>query len=140
MDEMILCSLDTNSKQQFESAIYALQGDLDAAALTLSLDPALRIQYSRLIKQMSDDYRSRAAVGMISWEQAARESNQARNTIMNLIRGRSTPLGKMKAENMKPVAKTLNALVAKKAFELYGQDIDFNKLTSAQKSCLFKNC
>ena len=111
---MILNTFDKTGKLQFDNVIYALQGDLDAAALTLSLDPGLRLQYSRLIKQMSDEYRAKASVGMISWEQAAREANQARNTIMDLIRGRSTPLGKAMAEDLKLVGKTFNELVTKK--------------------------
>lgn len=137
MDEMILRALDKNGKQQLDSVITILQGEIDAIAVTLSLDPALRLQYSRLIKQMSEDYQSRASVGLISWEQAAREANQARNTIMDLIRGRSTPLGKALAEEMKRVGKTFNELVAKKAIEIFGEHVDFNMLTDAQKNHVY---
>ncbi len=114
MDTTLLNALNTDGRDKFEGAINALQGDVSAAAARLTIDPRLRLQYARLIKEMSADLRAKANAGMISWEQAAREAQQTRNLIMDMVRARSTPLGRAMAERMKSQGKTFNELVAKK--------------------------
>ncbi|WP_336295648.1 hypothetical protein [Cronobacter dublinensis] len=115
MDTTLLNALNTDGRDKFEGAINALQGDVSAAADRLTIDPRLRLQYARLIKEMSADLRAKANAGMISWEQAAREAQQTRNLIMDMVRVRSTPLGRAMAERMKSEGKTFNELVAKKS-------------------------
>lgn len=44
-----LSVLDKSGKEQFEQVISAFQGDMSAAAAQLSIDPRLRLEYSRLI-------------------------------------------------------------------------------------------
>ncbi len=53
-------------------------------------------------------------------EQAAKEAQETRNLIMEMIRTRSTPLRRAMAGRMKSSDKTLNELVAKKATSLFG--------------------
>lgn len=57
MDTALLSSLDSDGKAKFESAVNALQGDVSAAATTLSIDPPLRLKYSQRIKEMASDLR-----------------------------------------------------------------------------------
>lgn len=114
MDTALLSALDSDGKAKFESALNALQGDISAAAARLSVDPRLRLEYSRRIKEMAADLRARANVGMITWEKAAIEAQETRNLIMDIVRHRSTPLGRAMAERMKKSGVTLNELVAKK--------------------------
>ncbi|WP_246871033.1 hypothetical protein [Pantoea ananatis] len=118
MNTSFLNTLDTKNREQFDAAINALQGDV--AAAPLSIDPRLRLEYSRRIKEMADDLRSRVNAGLLTWEQAAKEAQETRNLIMEMIRTRSTPLGRAMAERMKSSGKTLNELVAKKATSLFG--------------------
>lgn len=68
MDISFLNSLDSKSREQFDAAINALQGDVAAAAARLSVDPRLRLEYSKRIKEMAEDLRSRANLGLITWE------------------------------------------------------------------------
>lgn len=125
MDTSFLNALDTKNREQFDAAINALQGDVAAAAARLSIDPRLRLEYSRRIKEMADDLRSRVNAGLLTWEQAAKEAQETRNLIMEMIRTRSTPLGRAMAERMKSSGKTLNELVAKKATSLFGPKTNF---------------
>ena len=66
MDTALLNALDSDGKAKFESALNALQGDISAAAARLSVDPRLRLEYSRRIKEMSADIRARANLDMIT--------------------------------------------------------------------------
>ena len=55
MDTTLLSALDTDGRDKFESAMNALQGDVSAAAARLSVDPRLRLEYSKRIKEMSSE-------------------------------------------------------------------------------------
>lgn len=137
MDTSFLNSLDSKSREQFDAAINALQGDVAAAAARLSVDPRLRLDYSKRIKEMAEDLRSRANLGLITWEQAAREAQEMRNLIMEMIRTRSTPLGRAMAEQIKSSGKTLNELVAKKATSMFGPKANFATLSEMQKNQVY---
>lgn len=139
MDTTLLSDLDTSGREKFESAINALQGDVSAAAARLSVDPRLRLEYSKRIKEMSADLRAKANSGVISWEKAAREAQETRNVIMEMVRSRSTPLGRAMAEQIKTEGKTLNELVAKKAKSLFGPQANFNSLSEVQKNQIYAN-
>lgn len=58
MDTPFLNSMDSRGREQFEAAVNALQGDVSAAAARLSVDPRLRLEYSKRIKVMAEDLRS----------------------------------------------------------------------------------
>lgn len=137
MDTSLLNSVNSQGREQFESAMNALQGDISAAAARLLIDPRLRLEYSKRIKEMAEDLRSRANIGLISWEQAAQQAQETRNLIMDLVRTRSTPLGRAMAQQMKSSGKTLNELVAKKAISLFGPRTNFNTLSQAQKNQVY---
>jgi hypothetical protein len=68
MDTSFLNALDTKNREQFDAVINALQGDVADAAARLSIDPRLRLEYSRRIKEMADDLRSRVNAGLLTWE------------------------------------------------------------------------
>lgn len=132
MDTALLSMLDSDGKAKFESAVNTLQGDVSAAAARLSVDPRLRIEYSRRIKEMAADLRAKANSGIISWEKAAMEAQETRNLIMDMVRTRSTPLGRAMAERMKTSGITLNELVAKKSASMFGPKVNFNSLSEVQ--------
>lgn len=122
-----------DDKLLFQSTMDALQGEVANGGVYLTLDPHLRMQYSRMIKEMADELHTKAASGAISWQQAASEAQEIRNTMMEMIRSRSTPVGRAMAQQLKREGKTLNELVARKTLQLYGNNASFNSLTvSAQ--------
>lgn len=137
MDTTLLRALDTDGRDSFERAINALQGDVAAAAARLSVDPRLRLEYSKLIKEMASDLRAKANAGVITWEKAAQEAQTTRNLIMDMVRSRSTPLGRAMAERIKSEGKTLNELIAKKAKSLFGPQVNFNNLSEVQKNQIY---
>lgn len=49
--------MDSRGRERFEEAVNALQGDVSAAAARLSVDPRLRLEYSKRIKEMAEDLR-----------------------------------------------------------------------------------
>ncbi|MFE0585379.1 hypothetical protein [Pantoea vagans] len=133
MDTALLSALDSDGKTKFESAVNALQGDVSAAAARLSVDPRLRLEYSKRIKEMAEDLRAKASSGIISWDKAAMEAQETRNLIMDMVRTRSTPLGRAMAERMKTSGVTLNELVAKKLPLCSGQRLIFTAYLKRKK-------
>ncbi|ORM84893.1 hypothetical protein HA42_03565 [Pantoea deleyi] len=137
MDTSLLSALDSEGKAKFESAVNSLQGDVAAAAARLSVDPRLRLEYSKRIKEMANDLRAKANSGLISWEKAALEAQETRNLIMEMVRTRSTPLGRAMAERMKTSGITLNELVARKTASIFGPKSNFTSLSEMQKNQVY---
>lgn len=137
MDTTLLQVLDQQGHERFQSEINALQGDVAAAATRLSIDPRLRLEYSRLIKEMANDLTTKVNAGLINWEQAAREAHDTRNLIMEMIRSRSTPLGRAMAERLKLTGKSLNELVAKKTIQIFGPHANFNNISISQQNQVY---
>ncbi|MFE8149336.1 hypothetical protein RBA69_19225 [Brenneria goodwinii] len=137
MDTALLSPLDKRGKEQFEQVISAFQGEMAAIAAQLSIDPRLRLEYSRLIKAMSDELRERANRGILTWEQAAKEAMDTRNMTMEMIRAKSTPVGRALAQKMKLTGRTFNDLVARKTLQLYGAKANFNTLSDIQRNNVF---
>ncbi len=103
----------------------------------LVIDSNVRKTYSQQIQVFSDKLRTNASQGKITWSQAASEAQQVRNTVMMLLRGKSTPLGRAIAENMKQQGKTLNELIARKSMQLYGDKANFNMLSNKEKNTVY---
>ncbi|MFE8646714.1 hypothetical protein ACFX58_16675 [Sphingomonas sp. NCPPB 2930] len=126
-----------NGRRQFEDAVQALESGIANAGTHAVLDAEARLLYARQIKAMSDELRQLASRGAISWFEAASQAQEARNLIMDMVRRRSTPVGRARAEAMKPQGKTLNSLVADKAAKLFGKGVDFNTLSKAQQDTVY---
>lgn len=126
-----------SDQQRFENEIRALLAEVPNIGAHLALDGAARVSYANQINAMANELRREATSGRISWAQAAGQAQTTRNTIMEVIRGRSTPVGRAMAEQMKREGKTLNELVARKAKQLFGANADFNRLTTAQKNQVY---
>lgn len=137
MDTSLLSAMDSQGRDQFQSAINVLQGDIAAASARLSIDPKLRLEYSRLIKKLADDLTAKANIGLITWEQAAKEAHETRNLIMDMIHTKSTPLGRAMAEQLKLTGKSLNELVAKKTLQIFGPKANFNSISISQQEQVY---
>lgn len=128
---------EASDRHYFESTIKAMESELANAGAHLSIDATARLHYSQQIKAMADELRNQVINGRLTWRQAAEEAQQTRNVIMELLRGRSTPVGRAFAERLKPEGRTLNQLVAKKAVQLFGDGADFAKLLPAQQDAVY---
>lgn len=137
MDTTLLRALDKDGREEFQHAMAALQGDLTATMATLNIDPKTRLEYGKRIQQMSDELFVKASRGAISWEAAATEASQTRNLIMELMRYRTTPVGKAIAEKLKAEGKTLSDLIITKTESLFGRRVTFGQLSQTQKNQVF---
>jgi hypothetical protein len=126
-----------NDQAIFESAIQALEAEVANVGSHLAIDATARQAYVRQIKAMADDLRSQASSGRMTWSQAAAQAQETRNAVMEIIRSRSTSVGRAMAEQLKREGKTLNELVARKASQLYGPNVNFSRLSSTQQNAIY---
>lgn len=126
-----------NDQRAFEAAMDSLRAQVANVGAHAVIDSEARKRYAQLINEMADDLRQQARLGRITWADAAREASDIRNTIMDTIRGRSTPIGRAMAEKLKPQGRTLNELIARKAVQLHGPRTNFHQLTATQKNLVY---
>ena len=82
---------EQKDRAAFDAAIQALKAEVANAGVHLSLDSSARLAYARQIQAMANELQLQATSGRITWGQAAQQAQEARNVIMEIIRGRSTP-------------------------------------------------
>lgn len=126
-----------NDRSSFEHAAAAVQGDIAHAAFVASYEPTVRAAYQRAITALIDELREEAMRGRISWRAAAEQAQEARNLVMESMRGRSTPIGRAMAEQLKKKGRTLNELIARYTIEKFGPGAVFDRLTPAQKNAVY---
>lgn len=124
-------------KTAFENAIRALEAEIANAGTHLSIDPAARQTYTRLIREMAEELAAAANSGRMTWAQAAQQAQETRNAIMEVIRGRSTPVGRAMAEQLKREGRTLNDLIARKVQQMYGSGARFDALSMNQRNAVY---
>lgn len=126
-----------DDRQLFNSAIQALEAQLVNVGMHAHIDSQVRLTYATRIKAMSSELRAAATRGDITWRQAATEANLVRNSVMESLRGKSTPLGRSIAEYLKKEGKTLNGLIAEKSEGLFGKGTQFDSLPDAKKNQVY---
>jgi hypothetical protein len=124
-------------RSAFELVATAVQGDIAVAAAAATNDSAVRAMYQRTIAALMAEIRTEASMGRITWAEAARRAQEARNFAMEAMRGRSSPIGRALAESMKAQGKTLNELVARYTIRLFGPNANFNALSAAQQDLVY---
>lgn len=127
----------SRDRSRFEIAIQALEAELANAGTHLTVDAAARRTYAERIRAMADELRARAQRGTITWSEAAAQANEARNVVMEIVRGRSTPVGRAMAQRLKSEGKSLNELVARKVLQMFGPDARFASLSASQQNAVF---
>lgn len=123
-----------DDRRAFATTVDLLQVELANAGFVGAIDGAARAHYDRLLREFRDEIRARVKDGRLTWRQAAEEAHGLRDEVMQLIRRRSTPLGRALAEWLKAEGPTLNKLIAKKTIELFGEEADFTRLTLDQQN------
>lgn len=120
-----------------DDAVRAFEAQLANVGAHMGIDGAARVQYGRLIRAMADELRDQAETGRITWAQAAEKANETRNAVMEMIRSRSTPVGRAMAEQLKREGRTLNELIGRKVAQLHGPDAQFGRLTPSQQNAVY---
>lgn len=121
----------------FDAEIQAFEAQIANAGVHLTIDSAARAQYGKLIKAMSDELRGQAVAGKITWAQAAAQAQEVRNAVMQIVRSRSTPVGQAIAQSLKKEGKTLNELISRKSIQLFGEGVEFSKLSPTQQNSVY---
>lgn len=128
---------ESSDQDIFERAIRALEAEIANIGTHATIDGQARQAYARQIRLMADELRAEARSGRITWKQAAEQAEEARNLIMDMIRGRSTPVGRALAQQIKSEGKTLNELIGRKTQQLFGRDAKFQALTNSQQQAVY---
>lgn len=127
-----------NNEATFDAAMEQLRVQVLALSAQFSSDAALRQSYVKNIQAMSADLRMKVRLGEITWKQAAEQANVLRNEIMDVMRGRTSPIGLALAQKLKKDGVSLNAIIAKRTLEIHGAQARFDLLTEAQKADVYK--
>ena len=128
---------DDENREVFDRALDALRGEVAYLAAQFSWDPQLRLQYANQIADFAQQMENEVRSGARTWRSAATEANAVRNATMDMVRSRSSPVGRALAEQMKAQGKTLNELIAKKTLDLFGPSADFSRLTVAEQNAVY---
>lgn len=128
---------ESSDRDIFERAIRALEAEIANIGTHATVDGQARQAYAQQIRRMADELRTEARSGRITWKQAAEQAEEARNLIMDMIRGRSTPFGRALAQQIKSEGKTLNELIGRKTQQLFGRSTNFQALTNSQQQAVY---
>jgi hypothetical protein len=127
------------SRADFERTIKALESQIASAGAHVMIDAEARRVYAREVRKMAETLRADAANGRISWAAAAEKAQQTRNVVMELIRSRSTPVGRALATRLKAEGATLNEILGRHTIRLYGKNASFPGLSEAQRASVYSN-
>lgn len=126
-----------NDKSALDAAIRALQSEIAAVGAHLEWDAGVRRQYNMQAERYVKDLRSRVARGQLTWRAAAEDARNTRDAIMQSMRRKSTPVGRARAEKMKPASPSINELAAKYTIKKHGSMANFNHLTMAERNAVY---
>ncbi len=124
-------------RDAFDVAMDLLHAELANAGATGALDGAARAKYDALARQYRAETQALVRSGRLTWREAAEQAHGLRNQVMEVIRRRSTPVGRAFAEWLKREGRTLNELVARKTLQLFGDGAEFTALSPAQQNRVY---
>lgn len=121
----------------FDRAIDALRADVTAAAAMATNDAQVRLLYQRQISEAANALERAARSGQMSWAQAADEARVLRNTTLEALRGRTSPVGRALAEQMKASGLNRQTLLARYTERLFGAGARFDRLSAAEQQRVY---
>lgn len=124
-------------REDFERAMKALEAQIASVGAHVTIDSSARMAYAREICRMAEKLRADAIKGKITWAHAAEQAQQTRNVVMEVIRSRSTPVGRALAQSMKAEGRSLNELIARQIKKLYGSEKLFSQLSTSQRNNIY---
>ena len=99
---------EVKERRAFERAAEALRADVTGMAAMVTHDGNIRATYSRKIAQITATLRQEVRAGRMTWAEAATEAQRLRNETMEILRHRSSPIGRSITEQLKQTGRTLN--------------------------------
>jgi hypothetical protein len=121
--------------QSLEAAFRFLETESVNFAQRLSKDARVRSEYLKRARQFSSELRTAYRQGAIDARRAAAAAHQLRNELLDLMRAKSSDIGRAWAEKMKLKGAPLEALLDKYAQARFGTA--FEHLPSPSKTTVF---
>lgn len=121
----------------FEDTIKVLEAQIANVGAHLTIDSSARLAYAREIKRMAEKLRADAVANRITWASAAQQAQETRNVVMEVIRSRSTPVGRAMAQRIKSEGLSLNLLIARQTRKMFGESANFSRLTSSKQNAVY---
>lgn len=121
----------------FEKIVESLEAQSANIGAHLTVDASARLAYTREIRRMADKLRDQATRSRITWAQAAQQAQETRNLVMDVVRARSSPVGRAMAQRLKANGKTLNEMIAMQTIRAHGKAISFSTLSVSQKNAVY---
>jgi len=126
-----------DEQKLFHDIIRAFEAEIANAGVHLHIDAEARAAYTREIRKMSQELARQAESNVITWSDAAKKAQDARNVVMDIIRHRSTPVGLSLAQRMKSEGRTLNELIARKVEQIHGRSARFDQLSTLERNTIY---
>jgi len=117
-----------------DRAIEQMQATAYNFAAAAISDSRVRLQYERDLKAMATEIKEAVRTGKMSANEGATLANNMRNSIMDLLRTRTSPLGLAFAKELKAQGKTLSELMEHYAGKLFKQPMSL--LNEAQQTAV----
>jgi hypothetical protein len=127
----------TNEQELFYDVVRAFETEIANMGAHMHLDSEARAVYVKEIRAMSAELMREAEAGIITWSEAAKKAQEARNVVMDIIRNRSTPVGLSIAQQFKSEGRTLNELIARKTEQIHGRSARFEYLSKPERNRIF---
>lgn len=122
-------------RAEFDRAMDALRADVTAMAAMATNDGHVRMLYNRQTQALSRQLQAEVHFGRMAWKEAAEKGRLLRGDIMQIIRRRTSPIGKARAEQMKAQNTTEGTLLERKSKRLFKKT--FDALSPAQREQVY---
>jgi len=100
-------------------------------------DAQVRLLYQRQIAEAAAALEQAVRRGELSWAQAADEAMVLRNTTLESLRGRTSPIGRALAAQMKAEGLNRQTLLSRYAERLFGPGARFDRLSAADQQRVY---
>ena len=128
----VMCESPDTSLADLERALGVLEAEGAQFAMRFIKDSKVRLNYLAEIRNYSAKILTEVNTGRISAHNGHLLAHEARNTIMDAMRLKSSDIGRAYAESLKAQGWTLEQLYAKYAQELFNEP--FDALTDSQRN------
>lgn len=124
-------------RSYFDRVIETVRADVTAAAAMATNDAQVRALYQREITNMARMLEQDVAAGRLTWRQAADQAMTARNDVMDMLRGRTSPVGRALAQQMKSQGLNRQTLLMKYTERLFGKGRAFSSLSATEQAQVY---
>lgn len=126
-----------DDRSDFDRAIAVLRADVTAMAAAVANDAQVRVLYQQQITQAAQALEREALARRITWAQAADQASALRNDIMEVLRGRTSPVGRAMAAQMKRTGLNRATLISRYTERLFGAGRVFSELSRVDQDKVY---